>query len=225
MKRKYKEYLTKILEFNHLTLLVLLLLTSCSLKDQNLRHSGNNKIIDSNKSSMSKRQLYQNTQYIRKAKTNIINQNYEDDEDESTMSIEYRKMYEKMIKEDTLKKQKRDSLGNTDVIKQRASAQNSKNLKNTNGKIFEKYATGNSNDSPKAAENIKNNDVVNKSEADLQQQLLETKKLLDQTQQELAKSKCKLPPPDENSNSKLFSSNNSYNDIKHGAACSLPPEY
>ena len=223
MKFKCIKKFTKILEFCKLNFLILFLVAGCSMNTSNLKRSGNNKIVDANKSSASKRQPYQNSQYIRKAKTNIINQNF-DDEEEQEISIEYRKMYESMIKEDSAKKKKRDSLGNTNTIKQKSLPQYPENQKANSNKITNTYSSiTKNNNSTKAEQNTKttrNNDSANKkSEADLQKQLMEIRKLLDQTQQELAKSKCKLPQVSQNS--KYNSANNQ---VKHGATCSLPPE-
>ena len=213
---------TKTLKLCNLNLLILFLVASCSMDSANLKRSGNNKIVDAHKSSASKRQPYQNSQYIRKAKTNIINQNF-DDEEELEASVEYRKMYESMVKEDNLKKKKRDSLGNTKTIKQKSLPQDPENQKTTNNNTNNKAANNNfnnKNNSTKAEKTTKNNDSADKkSEADLQRQLLEIKKLLDQTQKELAKSKCRLPSVGQNSKY-----NPANNQVEHGASCSLPPE-
>lgn len=135
-----------------------------------------------------------------------------------------------MIKEDNIKKKHRNSLGNAKTINQKSLPQDPENQKTTSNKDLTNYINtdntsikvkkNNTNNSIKVDKNPKINDnSARKSEADLQKQLLEIKKLLDQTQQELAKSKCRSAPV--NQNSKYKADNNQ---VEHGASCSLPPE-
>lgn len=153
----------KTFKFQISASLLLIFLTSCSIGIHDLKRSSSNKLIDSSGFHANKRRPLYNGKYIKKAKENIINSEYEEEEIEndeiSTPSEKNISMYKKMLKKDEEEPEDDiyDSSDDNDIVKSR------------------KVLSGKS---------------AMRSKTELEREIKEIKTLLSKTREDIAKSKC-----------------------------------
>jgi hypothetical protein len=142
-----------------------LLISGCS--EWSLKRSANNKLIDTKGFEGSKRRPLYNKKYINRAKRNMADNNYDEDEDDGSDEMDEmndpasanRLMYKKMMQRDV----KRKSLQNNDA------------------KGYPKLG---------AARSIVDEAAKDKSQEELQREITELKKMIIETKKDLTKQSC-----------------------------------
>ena len=167
--------------FKKITIIIvgLCLLSGCDGFRNYFKKSANNKFIDTKGFEGSKRKPLYNKKYIALAKRNVIEENFDDDEEDDiddymsevkNPSQENRKIYMNMIKNDA----KRNKLKRNKILprKEDASAKNDKYPSLTDAN--EKVVKDDSNDQK------------------LQQEIAEIKSMLNEAKKDLVKYKCPM---------------------------------
>lgn len=153
-------------------IIMALLVSGCS--EFSLKRSANNKLIDTKGFEGGKRRPLYNKKYINRAKRNIIDNNYEEEDDDGSDEMDEmsdpatanRAMYKKM----TQKEGQRKALTKSDV-----------NIEDSSG--YPKLGK---------ARSIVDEAAKDKSQEDLQKEIIELKQMMTETKRDLAKQKCSM---------------------------------
>lgn len=165
--------LPKIDNMTRIILIIMaLLISGCA--EFSLKRSANNKLIDTKGFEGSKRRPLYNKKYINRAKRNIVENNYEEEDDDGSDEMDEmtdpatvnRSMYKKM----TQKEMKRKALAKKEVTIE-------------DSKVYPELGK---------ARSIVDEAAKDKSQEELQHEIRELKKMMAETKRDLAKQRCPL---------------------------------